>query len=370
MDWNPADSEEHPPVAGGPPVPEDTPILVVDDEPSVLAFLEKSLKAEGYPVEAFESAEAALERISAAGAALMVADIVMPDMDGMELIRHALEEDPSLAIIVLTGAATAESAIESLRLGVDDYLEKPITAEGLIESVTRALRRRAQADYRHKLELWLREEVGRRTEEVQRQAQQLEIVTVATLSTLVRALEAKDPYLKGHSERVARLCSRMAIHMGFEDRDVDDLRTAGLLHDLGMIAIPDSVTHKQAALSEEEYRAVQEHVELGVDILKPLPHLARAVSYIGQHHERLDGSGYPEGLREIPLASQILGLAEHFASLTEVRPHRQAYSVKDALELLAEQQDTWFEARVVDALQQVIKKEPGLGESEWFEVTE
>ncbi len=370
MDWNPAASEQQPPVAGGPPAPEDTPILVVDDEPSVLTFLEKALKDEGYPVEAFESAQAALERISAAGAALMIADIVMPDMDGMELIRHALEEDPSLAIIVLTGAATTESAIESLRLGVDDYLEKPITAEGLVESVTRALRRRAQADYRHKLELWLREEVGRRTEEVQRQAQQLEIVTVATLSTLVRAMEAKDPYLKGHSERVARLCSRMAIHMGFEDRDVDDLRTAGLLHDLGMIAIPDSITHKQSALSEEEYRTVQEHVELGVDILKPLPHLARAVSYIGQHHERLDGSGYPEGLREIPLASQILGLAEHFASLTEVRPHRQAYTVQAALELLAEQQDVWFEARVIDALQQVIKKEPGLGDSEWFEVTE
>jgi putative two-component system response regulator len=370
MDWSPADPEQHPPVEGGLPAPEDTPILVVDDEPSVLAFLEKTLGDEGYPIESFDSAGAALERISAASAALMISDILMPDMDGMELIRHALEEDPSLAIIVLTGAANTESAIESLRLGVDDYLEKPIAAEVLVESVTRALRRRAQADYRHKLELWLREEVGRRTEEVRRQARQLEMVTVATLSTLVRAMEAKDPYLKGHSERVARLCSKMSIHMGFQDQDVDDLRTAGLLHDLGMIAIPDSITHKESALSEEEYRRIQEHVALGVDILKPLPHLARSVSYIGQHHERLDGSGYPEGLREIPLASQILGLAEHFASLTEVRPHRQAYSLKDALDLLAEQRDVWFEARAIDALQQVIKKEPGLGESEWFEIAE
>jgi putative two-component system response regulator len=370
MDWSPLQLEEHAPVGGGLPAPEETPIVAVDGEPSVLSFVQVSLEDEGYPVEPFDSAKAALERISAGGVALMISDILMPDMGGMELVRHALEEDPNLAIIVLTGAADAESAIESLRLGVDDYLEKPVTAEGLVESVVRALRRRAQAEYRHKLEIWLREEVAQRTAEVQRQARQLELVTVATLSTLVRAMEAKDPYLKGHSERVARLCAKMALHMAFQDEDVDDLRTAGLLHDLGMIAIPDSITHKQSALSEEEYRRVQDHVEIGVDILKPLPHLARAVSYIAQHHERLDGSGYPEGLLQIPLASQILGLAEHFASLTEQRPHRQAYTAIEALEQLHEQQDVWFEARAVDALQQVIKNEPSLGEAEWFEVSE
>ncbi len=362
--------ENHAPLDRGLPAPDETPIVVVDDEPSVLSFLEKALAGEGYPVESFESGGAALERIAAAGVALMIADIVMPDMDGMELIRHALEEDPNLAIIILTGAADAESAVQSLRLGVDDYLEKPIAAEALVESVTRALRRRAQAEYRNRLEVWLRDEVTRRTDEVKRQSQRLEIVMVATLSTLVRAMEAKDPYLKGHSERVARLCAKIAQHLGFQEGDVDDLSTAGLLHDLGMIAIPDSITHKQGPLTEDEYRRVQAHVEIGVDILKPLPHLTRAVSYIGQHHERLDGSGYPESLREIPLASQILGLAEHFTSLTERRPHRQAYAPMEALDQLAEQRDVWFAARVIDALGQVIKKEPGLGEPEWFEVSE
>jgi putative two-component system response regulator len=369
MDWNPLDAEDAP-VSGGLPAPEDTPIVVVDDEPTVLSFLEQALKGEAYPVEAFDSAEKALERVAAGDTALMISDILMPGMDGMELIRRALEEDPNLSIIILTGAADTDSAVESLRLGVDDYLEKPVSVDTLLESVVRALRRRAQADYRHKLEVWLRAEVSRRTEEVQRQAQQLEIVTVATLSTLVRAMEAKDPYLKGHSERVARLCSKMAIHMTFEDQDVDDLSTAGLLHDIGMITIPDSVTHKEGPLTEDEYRRVKEHVEIGVDILSPLPQLARSLSYIGQHHERLDGSGYPEGLREIPLAAQILGLAEHFVSLTENRPHRQAYSPIEALEQLGEQQDVWFEARAIDALQQVIKSEPGLGEPEWFEMSE
>jgi putative two-component system response regulator len=370
MDWSPLDQESTAPVGGGLPPPEETPIVVVDDEPSVLSFLEKTLEDEGYSVEAFDSGEKALERIAEGGAALMISDILMPDLDGMELIRHALEEDPNLAIIVLTGAADTESAIESLRLGVDDYLEKPISSEGLLESVVRALRRRAQAEYRNKLEIWLRQEVSRRTEVVEHQSRQLEIVTVAMLSTLVRTMEAKDPYLMGHSERVARLCAKMAQHMGFEEQDVDELSAAGLLHDIGMIAIPDSITHKEGPLSEDEYRRVQEHVEIGVDILRPLVHLGRTVSYINQHHERLDGSGYPEGLREIPLAAQTLGLAEHFASLTEQRPHRQAYTPVEALDQLTEQQDVWFEARAIDALQQVIKNEPGLGESEWFEVTE
>ncbi|KPK78391.1 MAG: hypothetical protein AMS25_15685 [Gemmatimonas sp. SM23_52] len=366
MERSPIHIEDVPPIGGALPAPEDTPIVVVDDEPSVLSFLRKVLEAEGYPVETFESAQEAFTRISQAGVALLIADIVLPDMGGMELVRRSLEEDPSLSVLILTGAADTESAVESLRLGVDDYLQKPISADDLIVSVARALRHRAQADYRDKLETWLRSEVTRRTEEVQRRSQELELVTVATLSTLVRAMEAKDPYLKGHSERIASLCGRMARHLGFDARDIEDVRTAGLLHDIGMIAVPESILHTEGELSEEEYRQVKEHVEIAANILEPLSHIARAVSYIRCHHERLDGSGYPRGLRgsDIPLAAQIVGLAEYYGSLTERRPHRRAYSAVEALETVRASRDVWFEARVMDALEQVVSSEPELVEPE------
>ncbi len=360
MERSPIDFDDVSPVGGALPAPEDTPIVVVDDEPSVLSFLRKVLEGEGYPVETFESAQEAFTRISQGGIALLIADIVMPDMSGMELVRRSLEEDPGLSVLILTGAADTESAVESLRLGVDDYLQKPISADDLIESVVRALRHQAQADYRDKLEIWLRSEVKRRTDEVQQRSREIEVVAVATLSTLVRAMEAKDPYLKGHSERIARLCERMAQHMGFDAQDIEDVRTAGLLHDIGMIAIPESILHKEGELSEEEYRQVRGHVEVAAKILEPLSHIARAVSYIRCHHERLDGSGYPQGLRgsDIPLAAQIVGLAESYGSLTERRPHRKAYSSKEALDTLNTSRDVWFEARVVDALEQVVKSEP------------
>ncbi len=344
----------------GLPPAEETPIVVVDDEPSVLGLLRKVLEAEGFLVNAFESAREALDRIKLGDVALLVTDILMPDMTGMELIRLGLEEDPNLAIVVLTGAADADTAVESLRLGVDDYLEKPISVDALVESVGRALRRRSQADYRNKLESWLRAEVERRTEEVKQHSQLLEAVSVATLMSLVRAMEAKDPYLRGHSQRVSTLCEKLAQHMAFHQRDIDDLRTAGLLHDIGMIAIPDSITHKEGQLTEEEYQRVREHVEVGVGILEPLPHVGQVVSLVRKHHERLDGSGYPQGLRgaEISLAAQVVGLAEHYASLTETRPHRPAFSTDKALETLNGKENVWFEARVVDALRQVVSKDP------------
>ncbi|UCF19624.1 MAG: response regulator [Gemmatimonadota bacterium] len=362
MTWSPLDVGDDSPLGFALPAPEDTPITLVDDEPSVLSALGRVLQREGYPVDTFESAEKALERIKRGGVALLISDLVMPEIGGMEAVRRALEEDPNLAVIILTGAADKKTAVESLRLGVDDYLEKPITADALIESVGRVLRRRAQDDYRRKLETWLRNEVSRRTEEVQRYSQQLESVSVATLSTLIRAMEGKDQYMKGHSERVSKLCERMGQVLGLEKGEVADLRTAGLLHDVGMIAVPESIMHKQGPLNDVEYSKVREHVAIAAQILEPLPHLARALGFVRSHHERLNGSGYPTGLRgsDFTIGGQVVAVAEVYASLTEERAHRPAHSPVEALETLQGSQDIWFEGRAVAALVMALKQDPQL----------
>jgi putative nucleotidyltransferase with HDIG domain len=360
MSWSPFDDfDQTGPVGVGLPAPEATPIVVVDDEQPVLDLLGKVLTREGYPTDTFESPTEALGRISEGGVALLITDLKMPVMSGTDLARRALEEDPDLAVLVLTGAADTDSAVESLRLGVEDYLKKPISIDALTEAVVRALRHRSQSLYRHKIEAWLRAEVDKRMEQVRRQAAQIEQVSLAALSALVRAMEAKDPYLKGHSEKVAGLCESMAAKLGFDPGELADVRTAGLLHDIGMIAIRESVTQKQGELTAEEYEHVREHVDIGAAILQPLPQVAEAVKYIQCHHERLDGSGYPGGVgkSEIPLGGQVVGLAEMYVSMTEQRAHRQARSNLEAIEALGEGRGVWFDPRVYDALEQALREE-------------
>ncbi len=356
MSWTPFQADAAGPIGVGLPPPEETPIVVVDDELTVLSLLEKALSREGYPVEAFGSAPDALQRLAKGGVALLITDIRMPEMDGIELSRLALEEDPDLAILVLTGAADTDTAVESLRLGVRDYLTKPISVESLNESVSRALRRRGQELYRRRLEAWLRTEVERRTEEVRTKSRELERVSVAMLSALVRAMEAKDPRLKGHSERVGEFAEAMGKKLGLQARPVDQLRTAGLLHDIGMIAIPESLVLRSSQLSTNEYQTIQQHPEVGASILKPLTHIGQAVEFVRCHHERLNGSGYPRGLKgsAIPLGAQVVGMAEMFVSMTENRAHRPACSEQEALEALRESQGIWFEPRVFAALEGVL----------------
>ncbi len=356
--WTPFEADADAPIGIGLPPPEETPIVVVDDELAVLSLLEKALSREGYPVEAFGSGPEALERLAKGGVALLITDIRMPEMDGIELSRLALEEDPDLAILVLTGAADTDTAVESLRLGVRDYLTKPITIDDLNESVSRALRRRGQELYRRKLEAWLRAEVERRTAEVRSKSRELERVSVAMLSALVRAMEAKDPRLKGHSERVGEFSEAMGKKLGLGARLVDQLRTAGLLHDIGMIAIPESLVLSTGQLSPDDFRTIQQHPEVGANILKPLTHIEKAVEFVRCHHERVNGSGYPRGLKgsDVPLGAQVVGLAEMFVSMTENRAHRPACSELDALAALRESQGIWFEPRVFAALEGVLNE--------------
>jgi putative two-component system response regulator len=371
-----SDPASRPPVEFQLPAPEDTHVVVVDDEVSVLSVLSRALSHEGYSVETFDAAQPALEHIAAAAAdvAVLISDIRMPELDGMELIRRALGENPNLAVIVLTGAAETATAVESLRLGVDDYLEKPVEVDGLLESVERALRKRAQSAYRMQMESWLRSEVERLSAGAAAapaegaappSAAASDDDELATLGALIRVLEARDPHLKGHSQRVATLAMRVARALGLAEDEVADVRVAGLLHDIGMIAVPETIVQKESQLSEDEYALVQRHVEVGAGILEPLPSLERAAEYMLCHHERLNGSGYPRGLKgmEIPLAAQVLGVAETYASLTEQRAYRRAYSAVDALDTLQRARDVWFEARVVDALEEVLQEEPTLRES-------
>lgn len=185
---------------------------------------------------------------------------------------------------------------------------------------------------------------------------ELEQVKAGALGALVSAMEAKARYLKRDGVQIGRLCERMAAHLGLAPDQVEEVRNAGLLHDIGMINTPESILEKSGPLTEREREQVRNHTVVGAGILLPLPYLGRAIEYTRYHHERLDGSGYPEGLRgeEIPLGARIVGVADCYVAMTDDRPFRPALSPAEALQILRAIEGVWFDRRVVDSLRQAV----------------
>ena len=340
------------------PEPSETSVVVVDDEPAVLKVLVRFLEGIGYQVRPFESSLEARDAISADCPDLLLTDRRMPGMDGIELAKAALEEDPNLPVVVLTGAGDAESAAEGLRLGLADYLLKPPSLDELDKTLWRALVRRTQADFHQDAEAWMREELEIRARDAVRKSQQLEDVTVGAFSSLVRILEGRTPHYRGHSEAVASLSEAIAKECHLLPAEITTIQTAGFLHDIGMIAIPDTLIEKHTPLSEEEASQLQGHCWIGADILKPFTHLGPVSDYVLLHHERVDGSGYPNGLKgeKIPLGAQIVGAADTYCAMTEARPFRPADDPEMALDRLRKAKDQWFSADVIEALETAVGK--------------
>src|SRR2546425_7574484 len=272
-------------------------VLVVDDEEPIRNALKKFLAQQQFEVYAAASGEEALQQLNRHKVALMLCDIRMPGTSGVDLVPQALEIEPDLAILMLTAINDATSAALCMQRGAMDYLTKPIELADLGRAVQRALKRHEMLLENRQLNQWLKEEVTTRTAELHRERQKLERISVATLEALVNALEAKDPYMRGHSARVADLAATIAHQLGLPDEQVEHVRVAGRLHDIGKIGTRESVLNKEGALTPEEFEHVKQHVLIGSQILAPLSHLGDIIPAVRGHHERWDGTGYPDGLR-------------------------------------------------------------------------
>lgn len=327
--------------------PAESLVFVVDDDVAVLGVMQRLLETEGYPVRAFEGAPAALAAMTEEGESptILLTDKNMPEMSGLELAEQALGWDPDIQVIVITGGGDEASAQTALKLGAADYLVKPFELEELAASVQRAVRRRSERQYRRSSQMWYREELERRTKELER-------FGLATLEVLVNALETRNEYFVGHSDRVAEVAVEVSSRLGLPDEDVEAIRIGALLHDVGMIAVPDRIVEKPGDLTDEEYRTLQLHCQRGADILAPLERFTEPARFVAEHHERWDGLGYPLGLEAdaISLGGQVVGIAEAWTGLTEKRPHRQARPPREALEILRHEQGSWFRRDLVDAL--------------------
>jgi len=333
-------------------------VLVVDDEETIRLALRKFLRSRGFEVEIAGSGDAALTLVDEHSFTLMLCDVRMPGMTGVELVPKILAKDPDIAIIMLTAVNDAATATEVLSSGATDYLMKPVELADLQQALDRALSKRAGLIEQRRLEKLIREEVALRTAELEREKESLRLMTVSIAETLINAMEAKDVYLRGHSQRVGRLAGEIAEELALDVNTCDEIRLAGRLHDVGKIGIREAVLNKPEALTADEFEHVKAHVRIGMDILAPLPHIRNSLSYLEHHHEKWDGGGYPGGLRgdAITLGGRILSAADTYDALTSKRAYREPLPPDEALQLLESDVGFHLDETVYRALERVVRR--------------
>jgi putative nucleotidyltransferase with HDIG domain len=342
----------------------DVPIslLVVDDEEPIRNALKKFLTQQGYDVVTAASGDDALRILQRQKISVVLLDVRMPGRSGIDLVPQVLEIEPSVAVLMLTAVNDATTAALCMQRGAMDYLTKPIDLADLARAILRAIRRRDSLIEQANLNQWLKEEVAVRTAELRRERAKLERLSVATLEALVNALEAKDPFSRGHSTRVADLGALIAAEMGQGDEHVEQVRMAGRLHDIGKIGIREEILSKEGPLTTEEYEQVKQHVVVGSQILAPLTHLGEIIGYVRSHHERWDGQGYPDRLRseEIPLGARILGAAEIYDALTTSRPYQEKMPPEVAVERMRDLAGSVLDPEVYRALDTAVRRRQAL----------
>jgi response regulator RpfG family c-di-GMP phosphodiesterase len=333
-------------------------ILVADDEDAIRVALSRYLRTRGHDCVTVESGTAALARLSQERFDVMLCDVRMPEMTGLDVLPHALRLDADLAIIMLTGVNDAVTATDALTLGAKDYLVKPIELAELDRAVERAAHKRQLDVERRNVEQLIREEVALRTEELEQEKRALHNLTIGIAETLINAMEAKDIYLRGHSRRVADLSASVADALGLDADIVENVRLAGRLHNVGHIGIREEVLNKPGALTPEEYAHVKDHVRIGVEILGPLTHIPIALEYVQDHHEHYDGSGYPRGLsgEQITIGGRIICACDAFDAITSRRAFREAKEPRETIEYLEQHVGSLLDPSVFGAMKSVVLK--------------
>jgi putative two-component system response regulator len=319
-------------------------VLVVDDEPTIRELIERCLELEGYAVDTAATAEAALQRLGDAAYALLVSDIHMPGMSGMELLAVVRELYPDLAVLMVTGVDDRRVGIQALKLGAYGYLIKPFDVNELAINVANALERRRLALLSQAAHERLEGEVRRRTEQIRRREEEIAL-------RLVAAAEFRDTDTGAHVRRIGLYSAALAELLGWTAGRADDLRVAAMMHDIGKIGVPDSILLKPGPLLPQEFEVIKQHTVIGARILErseiALLQMAREIALC--HHEWWDGSGYPNQLLagNIPESARIVAVVDVYDALVHDRVYRAAVPEERVLEMIAAKSGRHFEPRLV-----------------------
>ena len=328
------------------------PILIVDDDATLCEALSQALRDCGYRCEQASSAEEALSCLEGREFALMLTDLAMAPLSGLRLLAIVCERYPDLAVIIVTAADDRSTAVEAMRMGAYDYLVKPVDLEEMLFSVGRALEKRRLARELGAYQESLERLVAERTEELER-------TLLSVIQSIAMTLEARDEATAHHSYRVAEHAVALARHLGLPDEAVEEVRVAGLLHDIGKIGIREGVLQKPGKLTDEEMEHIKTHPLVAEQILRPFDHLQHLIPSIKHEHEAYDGSGYPDGLagEAIPLAARIIAIADAYDALTSDRPYRGALSPREAMAIIREGAGRIWDPALVAPFEEVIGAE-------------
>jgi putative two-component system response regulator len=309
-------------------------ILIVDDESGARAALEFLLRREGFEVRDAADGPSAIQECATFRPDLILLDIMMPGMNGFEVCRHikATPETRLTPVVLVTGLTTTEDRITGINAGADDFLSKPIDLNELLARTRSLLRLKQYTDELENAE--------------------------AVLFSLAHSIEARDPYTHGHCERLAEMSARMGERLGVPEEQIKALRRAGVVHDIGKVAVPDSILLKPGPLTSDETKVMQKHPVVGERICAPLKTFRLVLPIIRHHHEKHDGTGYPDKLQgeEIPLTARILQLSDVYDALTTDRPYKVAFTPEVALDLMGEEAERgWWDRELFEAFREMIR---------------
>lgn len=327
----------------------DDRILIVDDEELICSIFTKRLKKEGYSCITANNGKEALMHFYNDGLSLIISDIKMPQMDGIELLKRVKAVDRKMMVIMMTSYPEIDVAVQAMRLGAFDFIVKPVELDMVVLSVKRALERKRLEEEVETYQNRLERLVSERTAKLQQAYYILKKAHLDSVNVLVGAIDAKDPYTRGHSDRVRRMSVSMGSKLGFDETGLESLEYGALLHDIGKIGIRDEILQKQGSLNPEEYQNIQEHPLIGVKIVKGISFFRDKIPMIRQHHEHFDGSGYPDGLvgDAIPLEARIIAVADTFDVITNGRPPRGKMTVEDVLLEMEKERGKKFDPRIL-----------------------
>ncbi|MDZ4224463.1 MAG: response regulator [bacterium] len=310
-------------------------VLIVDDNPVNVDLLKAQLKPFNYHLDTAFDGEEALKKIFDTHPDLVLLDLMMPKISGYEVCRTVKQNKDTqfIPVIIITALSELDDKLKAIELGADDFLVKPFNKLELTTRIRSLLNLKA-----------LHDDVDR-SENI--------------LFSLVKALEAKDGYTKGHSERVAFYAAELAGALGIDPKEIEIIRKGALLHDIGKIGVKEEVLLKPGAVTAEEMEHIKIHPSVGFDICKPLKSLAPCLCCIRSHHERIDGEGYPDHLpgKEIPLPAKIIAVVDAFDAMVTDRPYRKKMPKENALGIFEKEKKTGqWDITVVEAFLEMMRK--------------